>query len=327
MLRSVLWLISKSRLSSKDFPSIVGTETERREIWALPNRPYMTSFSGGSSAVFYKLALWCVSALLLTPLAHAAPAERTLWIYDHFAESPRATLATKTRYQLTGQMSHFSETVALRLQGVLDLRFLEVVLSGNQLLFPSDSQKSNLVKEPLYSTRQSLGVELARYFATETRHYGRFSLGSFHFFPERETWLGIGLETGVLPSDLGWEFGLRARLLVPLRREERFVLLKTQVLRSLDWLGKNLNAQLGGMVSWVWALRDTNAPGNYEHMLVTVGPVLDVSVGGNSHLQAGLQFRLWMDKLVEPGTAALAETTTSEMFGVPAVFVNWSWSL
>lgn len=192
-------------------------------------------------------------------------------------------------------VSNYDDSFSLQGTALFDLHDVEIGVRASQRLFLSTTSVGQIEQSQLSDHETTLGLQIARYYVTRDRHYGRLSAEYLRSLPNSYQWLRFGLNAGTLETaEQPWSLQLHASYFAALTDQDSFLSVTGETAKLLD-LGATGTLKIGGEIFWTARVAHQTSPDFvYEHMLLSLGPTIEWS-GGLGHLRLFIPFRLWID--------------------------------
>lgn len=249
--------------------------------------------------------------------------ERSTWIFEQFSQTPRATQRGANRDNLLISSTQVgSYVVSTQVAGQVAWKYFEARIKGSSRFYLNLSKDGTLYKESNRNLDDLFGLEIGRYFITDSNRYGRLVAEVSRSFRGGGNWVGATVQTGVPPRiDSPWGFEIGGSLRLPLAADD---------LNPSSYLNLNVTSRypvtesinLGGRFTWFYRMREMpGGNGTFEHMQFLVCPFLEWDLGGSRLAIEALQ-RIWLDLR----RAASIETTPTDV-SLPDVSIKWEISI
>jgi hypothetical protein len=246
-------------------------------------------------------------------------------MYEQLAAPPLPTKNDAFRSQIGLSGANYVDSYSLAGQGVLDLTHFEVAVGGSLRLFSQLTERGKGVEKNLAPSKESLLIEIAKFYATRENHYGRLGLGYLQFFPESKHWVRLSFATGIMATPGNpWSLNLHAGFISSIEGNNRNLIIQAKSMRVIQEDGPALS--VGGYISWAYRMRDVanDAVATYEQMLFSIGPTADLTTALGT-LSLKLPWRLWIDKeYVLTSANTYIPGNPNEFIGLPDVNLSWT---
>jgi hypothetical protein len=238
--------------------------------------------------------------MVFTAKAQAYP-ERRIWIFEQLSLPPVPTLADQSRNQFSLRATNYMDSISTQASGLIDATYFEVGVKAAQREYLMLTDQGRLLSSSLSGLAQNASLEIARNFSSRDNIYARLSGEYTQFFPSNERWVKFAIDSGIFNRpDQPWDLTLHLAYLSSIPRIGDFIQVFGETAKVFD-LGTN-RLRVGGFIYWTLRVHDTPAalpggdPIDYEHILFSFGPSVELQTQRSGTFKLSVPLRLWVDQ-------------------------------